>query len=141
MLATHLLDTIPAIMNEWRKVMNDGLPQGLTVNQYRVLYFVSSGFESQCLMAKHLGVTAAAMSKMVDGLVAKKMVTRKGHSEDRRHIILSISSSGRKVVNQMRLQVEKRMQTHLDVLNSTQQKEIEKALITLQSVFSVIGEK
>jgi DNA-binding MarR family transcriptional regulator len=141
MLAAHLLDTIPAIMNEWRKVMNDGLPQGLTVNQYRVLYFVSTGFESQCLMAKHLGVTAAAMSKMVDGLVEKKMITRKGHLEDRRHIILSISASGKKIVKQMRLQVEKRMQAHLDVLATSQQKEIEKALITLQSVFSVIGEK
>ncbi len=141
MLATHLLDTLPSVMNEWRKVMSEGVPQGLSINQYRVLYFVHSGQCSQAYLAKHLGVTAAAMSKMVEALVEKKLLERKANTQDRRHTHLCITTAGKRIVNQMRLQVEKRMQIHLDVLSLAQQKEIEKALLLLQSVFSATGEK
>jgi len=141
MLSTHLLDTIPAVINEWRKVMNSGLPQGLNVNQYRVLYYVHSGQSSQSHLAKYLGVTPAALSKMVDILVEKKLLSRKTADSDRRHTQLTITVSGKKIVTNLRLQVEKRMQKHLDVLTESQQKEVEKALILLQSVFSLIGDK
>ncbi len=141
MLATHLLDTLPSVMNEWRKVMSEGLPDGLSVNQYRVLYFVHAGQCSQAFLAKYLGVTPAAMSKMVDALVDKKMLDRKANTQDRRHTHLVITPAGKRIVHQMRLQVEKRMQIHLDALSQNQQKEIERALLLLQSVFSVTGEK
>lgn len=141
MLATHLLDTLPSVMNEWRKVMSEGVPEELSVNQYRVLYFVHAGQGSQSFLAKYLGVTPAAMSKMVEALVEKKFIDRKPNPQDRRHSHLLITTAGKRIVSQMRQQVEKRMQIHLDALSQAQQKEIERALLLLQSVFSMTGEK
>lgn len=136
MLATHLLDTIPSVMREWRRELHSGLPDGLSINQFRVLFFVNVGHESSCFLARHLGVTAAAMSKMVEVLVKRELLNREVNPNDRRHVRLTLTRAGQTVVRRVRTQVEKNMQVHLDDLNNKEQKQVLEALLLLQKVFS-----
>lgn len=136
MLATHLLDTVPSVMREWRKELHSGLPEGLNINQFRVLFFVGLGHDSPSYLARQLGVSAAAMSKMVDVLVNAKLLSRELSTTDRRHQVLKTTREGKAVVKRVRAQVEKRMQSHLDALSSRDQAQISQALGLLQKVFS-----
>ncbi len=136
MLASHLLDTIPSVMREWRKELHSGLPEGLTINQFRVLFFVGVGHGSSGYLARHLGVTPAAMSKMVDVLVQAKLLSRDPSSQDRRQVVLKLTRSGQAIVKRIRLEVEKRMQSYLNELSQREQKQVSEALALLQKVFS-----
>lgn len=136
MLATHLLDTIPSVMREWRKELHSGL----SINQFRVLFFVQMGHVSSAYLARHLGVTPAAMSKMVEGLVQVELLRRDSLAGDRRQVKLCLTRQGQSVVKRVRQQVEARMQAHLDELPTKEQKQIEEALLLLKKVFSSTGE-
>lgn len=140
MLASHLLDTIPSVMREWRKELHSGLPEGLSINQFRVLFFVQMGHASSAYLARHLGVTPAAMSKMVEGLVQAELLRRDALAGDRRQFKLCLTRQGLSVVKRVRQQVETRMQEHLDELPMREQKQIEEALMLLKKVFSSTGE-
>ena len=141
MLATHLLDTIPSVMHEWRKVLHSGLPECLSINQFRVLFFIGVGHGSSSYLARQMGVTPAAMSKMVEGLVQVKLINRNPSETDRRHTILTLTKRGQTVVRQVRAQVEKRMQAQLDELATNEQKQVAQALALLQKVFSPTREQ
>jgi DNA-binding MarR family transcriptional regulator len=136
MLASHLLDTIPSIMREWRRELHEGLPAGLSINQFRVLFFVSQGQEQAQYLARHLGVTPAAMSKMIEALVQKKLLRREPFAHDRRQIQLQLTASGKKMVHSVRGQVELRMQRFLDELPVSQQDQVQRALLLLQKAFA-----
>lgn len=140
MLASHLLDTIPSVMREWRKELHSGLPEGLTINQFRVLFFVGVGHDSSSYLARHLGVTPAAMSKMVDVLVQAKLLSRDPSETDRRQVVLKLTRSGQSIVKRIRAEVEKRMQAHLNDLSQREQKQVSDALALLQKVFSLTRE-
>jgi len=127
-------------MREWRKELHSGLPEGLSINQFRVLFFVSVGHGSSGYLARHLGVTPAAMSKMVDVLVQAKLLSRDPSATDRRQVVLKLTRSGQAIVKRIRLEVEKRMQTHLNDLSSREQKQVSDALALLQKVFSLTRE-
>jgi DNA-binding MarR family transcriptional regulator len=140
MLGHHLLDTIPSVMREWRKELHTGLPEHLSINQFRVLFFVSLGHGSSGYLARHMGVSPAAMSKMVDGLVKEKLVERTPSSQDRRQRVLKLSRRGEKIVHKIRSQVASRMQARLDALKTSEQKKVAEALSLLQKVFSLSSE-
>ncbi len=136
MLASHLIDTIPSVMREWRKELHSGLPAGVSINQFRVLFFVDMGHRSSSYLAKHQGVSAAAMSKMIDSLVKKKWLKREANVDDRRQNTLLITKQGEAVLKRVRIQVEKRMQTHLDELSSSDQEKIAEAMSLLKNAFA-----
>jgi DNA-binding MarR family transcriptional regulator len=136
MLAAYLLDTLPKIMRQWHRVLHSGLPDGLTINQFRVLFFINSGHQSSAFLANHLGVTAAAMSKMVLSLENKNYLTKKESPQDRRQFCLNLTKKGKSLVTKVRSQVEVGMQNDLNKLNSAQQKQIQSSLILLHKVLS-----
>jgi DNA-binding MarR family transcriptional regulator len=127
-------------MREWRKELHSGLPDGLSINQFRVLFFVGVGHGSSSYLARQLGVTPAAMSKMVDVLVQAKLLSRDPSETDRRQVVLKLTRSGQSIVKRIRAEVEKRMQTHLNDLSQREQKQVSDALALLQKVFSLTRE-
>lgn len=136
MLASHLLDTIPNIMREWRRELHYGLPESLSINQFRVLFFIGLGHNSSSYLARQMGVSPAAMSKTVEGLVRSKLITRKTAEVDRRQVVLSLTKQGQSAVKRVRGQVEKRLEECLAELSAQEQKQVETALKLLQKVFS-----
>ena len=76
--ARQLLDTAPQIMRFIRAEMRSHRGHDLSVPQFRTLTFVNRNPEvSLSHLADHLGLTLPSTSKLVDGLVNQKVVTRR----------------------------------------------------------------
>lgn len=136
MLAKNILDILPGITREWRTEMELGLPEGLNPNQFRALYLVQAGHNQCCRLIKHVGVTPAAMSKIVDHLEAQNLLVREPSLEDRRHVTLVLTSKGQRVVERVRGQVEKRLEVYLDNFSQQQKDFIQQGLLLLQEAFT-----
>ncbi len=74
----------------------------LTFSQWCALMGLRDGVVSTCAdIARHLGQDTGATTRMVDQLEARGYVVRRRSRDDRRVIDLSLTSSGRKVVNSL----------------------------------------
>lgn len=134
MLATQLLDTLPAIMRQWRLEMAD-LPDELTPGQFRVLYLIKTGHNQCGLLAKHTGNTTAGISRMIDVLVKTGLLLRETSDLDRRQVTLSLTKLGDEVSDRVRRGVEKRLQAYLENLTDREKVEVKNALNLLQKAF------
>lgn len=72
---------------------------GVTVAEWVVLrQLLASGATAPSVTAAALGMTRGAISKLVDRLLVKKLVTRAGGAEDKRFQTISLTATGRKLV-------------------------------------------
>lgn len=78
------------------------LARGVTVAEWVMLRVL---FEHEALapsvLAERLGMTRGAISKLVDRLVAKALVTRTADERDRRYQELAITAAGRALVPEL----------------------------------------
>jgi len=71
----------------------------LTVEQFQVLRRIRRGFDSVSTIAEDARTSRPAVSKAVDGLVNRGLVSRLTDPSDRRHIRLSLTEEGARVMN------------------------------------------
>lgn len=71
----------------------------LTVEQFQVLRRIRRGFNSVSTIAEDSRTSRPAVSKAVDGLVNRGLVSRLTDTQDRRHIHLSLTEEGARVLN------------------------------------------
>ena len=93
--AADLLEVVPMIMRAMRaEVRRRRLPE-LSMPQFRALAFIGRN-EGGALtdVAAFLGLGLPSASKLIDGLVAAKFVTRETAAEDRRRVQLGLSPAG-----------------------------------------------
>ena len=104
--AKLVLDTIPALMrfikNEMRKSVRDttrkNFDQALTIPQFRVVGRVNrEPGSSHRDVAEWMGVTPPTLTRMVDLLVDKGLITRNPHPTDKRQILLNPTAAGKKI--------------------------------------------
>lgn len=82
------------------KVAGTALAEGeLTLPQYRVLVFLSVRSRPATHVAALLGVSASSMTSVVDGLVARSLVSRSADPTDRRRVMLSLTSEGTRTMH------------------------------------------
>ena len=94
--AQQVLDVVPLVMRTLRAQMREHRGENLSVPQFRTLGFLKRR-EGASLseVAEHIGLTLPSMSKLVDGLVARKLVVRETYAGDRRRVTLALSARGR----------------------------------------------
>lgn len=81
--------------------------QGLTVSRATLLWTLRrTGPSPQRALAEALGVTARAVTGLVDGLAAAGLVTREPHPSDRRVTLVTLTAAGTAIVE--RLESEQR---------------------------------
>lgn len=142
MLATQLLDTLPSIMRQWRlELMNEKYPEDLTPGQLRVLFLIREGHNQCGLLSRHAGVSAAAISRMVDGLVKAELLERSCSDTDRRQVTLIVTKKGERIVTAFRKGLEARFQVALQTLTEQDKKQVELGLAVLQNAFLNMSEK
>jgi DNA-binding MarR family transcriptional regulator len=74
-------------------------PSGVTVAEWVVLREMYDKEEmSPSALADLTGMTRGAASKLVDRLVAKKLVSRQGRTDDRRYQDIELTAAGRRLV-------------------------------------------
>jgi DNA-binding MarR family transcriptional regulator len=72
---------------------------GLSLPQYRVLAYLSEGDAAASALADRLRVSPPSVTSLVDGLLARALVTRRHHDTgDRRRVSLAITAKGREVL-------------------------------------------
>ncbi|MFI5329584.1 MAG: MarR family winged helix-turn-helix transcriptional regulator [Desulfobaccales bacterium] len=110
----------------------------LSVPQFRVLIFLNrhaGAFLSD--IAEHLGLTLPSTSKMIDGLVARNMVTRQMDPKDRRRVSLVLTALGRSAMQSAYKATESRLAECLVVLPASERRLIIEAMQVLESVFAI----
>jgi DNA-binding MarR family transcriptional regulator len=75
---------------------------GVTVAEWVVMREMFDDAEnSPGVVAERIGMTRGGVSKLVDRLVTKKLVTRRERSDDRRFQSIALTAAGRRVIPQL----------------------------------------
>ncbi len=134
--ADELLDTVPLVMRVIRKHFRRHR-SGLSIAQFRTLWFVSTDAHSTLsAVAEFIGLSLPAMSRLVDGLVAKQLIERRSCEKDRRHVRLSITANGELALGEARAIAQTHVAEALTQLTSEQKATIGAAMEILRGVFT-----
>ncbi len=135
--ARYVLETVPILMRAIRKEMRSHRESGLSVPQFRVLiYLARNDGASLSDVAGHLGLTLPATSKMIDILVARNLVSRRGDPADRRRVVLAPTELGRSSTLAAREATQSRLAERLALLAPADLATVLTALNALGSIFS-----
>ena len=135
--AHQLLEVIPVVMREIRSEMRSRRSPDLTIPQFRTLSFVNRNVGSSLLeVANHLGLTPPSTSRLVDGLIYRKMMTREDHPNDRRRVKLTVTQVGEQILQASRQDALTYLSAKLNNINADDRGAIVKAMNILQPIFT-----
>ncbi len=138
-LAREILDTVPAIMRTIRTEMRSRRTAELSIPQFRSLLYLKRKPDSSLQdLAVHLGLTSPTVCKMVDGLVADELVTRQDSPQDRRKILLALTSRGQVILEQAHSGTRARLVDILATLGADERAMILEAMKVLHPLFSEV---
>ncbi len=135
--AHQLLDTAPQVMRFIRGEMRSHRGHDLSVPQFRALAFINRHPEvSLSHLAEHLGLTLPSTSKLVDGLVNQKVITRRESKEDRRRLTLALTKNGEDILHSARTATQNHLKDMLCNLSVDELSTIIRAMNLLQPLFA-----
>ena len=134
---THeLMDTAPQIMQAIRVEMRRGRGSDISIPQFRTLRFIQRNPDSSLSnLAEHLGLTLPSVSKLIDGLVKQKLVTRQQSTTDRRRLTLALTKSGASIVNSARAGAQTNLAKKMCVLSNDELETVYQAMKLLRPIF------
>jgi len=123
-------------MHAIRAEMRSRRTPELSVPQFRMLTFLKR-HEGASLsdVADHMGLTLPSMSKMMDGLVTRGLVTRGAHPDDRRRVTLGLSADGRRIWERARKVTQACMVGWLSELSEAERDRVVEAMQALRPIF------
>jgi DNA-binding MarR family transcriptional regulator len=135
--AHEILDTVPLVMRAIRAEMRAHRhPANLSVPQFRTLVFLDRHPAGTLgAVAEHIGLTPPSMSRLVDGLVRRRLVERRGAVADRRRLELTLTARGRSALEATRANTQARLEERLAALTVEQQTSVTRAMQILRPVF------
>ncbi len=137
-LARELIEVVPIVMKEMRSQMRSRRTPDLTIPQFRTLAFIDRNKgASLSAAANHLGLTPPSTSRLVDCLIARGLVIREDHPDDRRRIRLNVTHLGSKILETSRRGTLDYLAEKLSRTNVDDRKNILKAMEAMRSVFII----
>ncbi len=134
--AHELMDTAPKIVQSIRIEMRGGHGADLSIPQFRTLRYVQRNPDTSLSdLADHLGLTLPSVSKLVDGLVHKELITRQESTTDRRRLRLVLTESGESIVNSARASAQANLAKTLSCLSGEELSIINQAMTLLHPLF------
>jgi len=101
--ARDLMDTAPKIVQSIRIEMRRGRGTDLSIPQFRTMGFIQRNPDASLSdLADYLGLTLPSASKLIDGLVKQKLISRQESTIDRRRLTLVLTPNGESIVNSAR---------------------------------------
>ena len=134
--AADLLEVVPLIMRAMREeVRRRRLPE-LSMPQFRALAFLGRN-EGAALSdaAAFLGLGLPSASKLIDGLVAAKFVTRETAPGDRRRVQLALCPAGRAKYKVMLRQAQGFLAGKVAHFSEAQCQQLSELLVALRQTF------
>jgi MarR family transcriptional regulator for hemolysin len=140
--AQDLMDTAPQVVQAIRVEMRRGRGADISIPQFRTMRFIQSCSDSSpSHLAEHLGLTLPSVSKLVDGLVKQKLVTRKGSPTDRRKSILVLTQTGESIVDSARANARTNLAKKMKQLSESDLQTVLQAMTILRPIFGHTQEK
>jgi DNA-binding MarR family transcriptional regulator len=134
--ARAVLNVVPPVIRAVRKIMRQHRLPGLSVPQFRAMALLHFNREaSLSCVADYIGSSLPAASRMIDGLVAKKLVERKQCCKDRRQVSLDLTETGRHMFEDARKAAQLQLAERLAALSQSQKKVVIEAMQWLGEVF------
>jgi DNA-binding MarR family transcriptional regulator len=139
--AQEILEVVPVVMRTIRAELRRHRTADLSVPQFRALAFIDRNVDASLSdVAEHIGLTLPSMSKIVEGLVHRKLVTRQTHPTDRRRMTLTLTARGQTALHTSRAATRACLAEDLAALSDHQRETIVQALNSLRPVFTPPGE-
>jgi DNA-binding MarR family transcriptional regulator len=132
--ASEILRVIPKVMRILASEMRQQ-PEGLAPAHFRLMLMLARQPRSLTELAESQAVSLATMSNSISVLEERGWVERKKDPADRRKLALEITSTGRKVLSDVRKQAEDHLDDLLAVMNHEQCQDLLRGLELLNSVF------
>jgi len=135
--AQALMDTAPLIIQSIRAEMRQGRGPDISIPQFRTMRFIQRNPDSSLSnLAEHLGLTLPSVSKLVDGLVKQKHISRKESPEDRRKVTLLLTETGTSIVDSARASARSHLAEKLKNLSDKDLDTISQAMQILHPIFA-----
>lgn len=77
----------------------------ITAAQFKVLINIYKGFTSPVEISRNLVMDAGAMSRMVDRMVKRELIARSPNPQDKRQVILALTSKGQMICDRFQNEV------------------------------------
>jgi DNA-binding MarR family transcriptional regulator len=139
--AQEILDVVPIVMRSIRAELRRHRTADLSIPQFRTLAFIDRNVDASLSdVAEHIGLTLPSMSKIVEGLVVRKFVTRQTHTADRRRMMLALTARGKTALQTSREATRACLAEDLAGLTERQRDTIAQAMEILRPVFTPQGE-
>ena len=136
--AYQVLDVVPLVMRTIRSEFRQRRSADLSVPQFRTLaYTQNNAGTSLSDLACHIGLTLPSMSKMVDGLVDRGLITREGHADDRRRICLKLTEPGKDKLDTANFQTQALIEEKLAGLGPAELETVSQAMMILKDLILI----
>jgi len=134
----EFLDVVLTVMRQVREEDRGELHDGMSWPQFRTLFILRRLPDASLgQVAERLGLSPAACSQMIDGLVSRGLVSREACAEDRRRVELSLTANGEALLAAHRATKERRMAERLASLSTAERVAVHEAMVALGRVFAV----
>ncbi len=107
----------------------------ITMSQFIILREIQHGMDSVSRLAVERHISRPAISRLVDILVTKDLVKRVENPDDRRHVSLSLTAQGEKLIKSLYKDTNCWMATKMEKLNDGELNTVISALRLLRTAF------
>jgi DNA-binding MarR family transcriptional regulator len=135
--ACEVLEVVPVIMRVIRAEVRAHRSADLSVPQFRALAYLNRN-PGACLseLAEQIGLTLPSMSKLVDGLLGRKLLTRETLAGDRRRVTLELTLRGHATLQSAYAFAQAHLSKRLAVLPEGDRLTVVHALQALRPLFA-----
>ncbi len=135
--AQEILEVVPQVMRAIRAEMRRHRTADLSVPQFRTLNYLGRCPQASLSdVADYIGLTLPSASKIVEGLVARKLLSRQTDPADRRRLTLSLTRSGQTALEASRRATRACLAESLATLTEAERATVTKAMAALRPVFA-----
>ncbi len=135
--AGAVLEVVPLVMRTIRAELRKHGSAELSVAQFRTLAYLNQRpGASLSELADQIGLSLPSMSKLVDGLVARELVTRREDTADRRRVVLCLTEYGQATVRKSLAATQAYLALLLGRLPEEHRSTVTQAMAFLETVFT-----
>ncbi|MBD2059974.1 winged helix-turn-helix transcriptional regulator [Oculatella sp. FACHB-28] len=134
--ATKIMEVVPGVIRFIRADMRRQGQASVSLSQLRVLWFLNRCPQSSLSeVADDLDVTRPTMSAMIERLVQRGFVNRVEDPEERRRVLLTLTATGSKYLEQVSEATRSKVAGVLSPLSDTELQQLMQGIALLEKAF------
>ncbi|MBS1970873.1 MAG: MarR family transcriptional regulator [Bdellovibrionales bacterium] len=129
-ISALMIEIIPRTMREIRR-HSSFQEASLSVVQFRVLARLWHGTYTNKELADDIGLSVAAMSRLITGLVRRELLIRTENPDNRREMKINLTEHGQKLFQDIRGTTSRRLGERLQMLSPAERSDLRRALMLI----------